>query len=434
MRLYVPRTSSLSLLTGRLPSAPFLGALALATLALGCSDIETPGSLSQEESHIVNGERSDASDDGVVFVGRSGGAACTGSMIAPNLVLTALHCVTQTKQDSGFVCRPDGSISPTSPVDGKLGGLLDPTEIYVRTGAEYHPEADAHGVKLFGTGSNVICTNDLALMIIDTDLDVPIVPMRFGRSIERGELVRAVGYGQTEVSGSSGRFVRHDIRVLDVGADLLSPGSTTAVARTMVIGEGPCHGDSGGPARSEETNAVLGVYSILNAQNCRAPGVQNIYTQVSPFESLIRKALKEAGHEPLLEVDPNAGGEGGAGGTGDAGGAPGNAGAGNEPQSTGGTGDGPNGAGGSTGANGGTGAVGGAQTTDGGTGAAGDETGATTGMTGQGSGSRRSGCTCKMAPDPERQLPIGLIGGLVAAFGLSARRRSRAALVTRVHP
>ena len=425
MRLYFPRTSSLSVLTGRLPSAPFLGALALATLAFGCSDIETPGSLSQEESHIVNGERSDASDDGVVFVGRSGGAACTGSMIAPNLVLTALHCVTETKQDSGFVCRPDGTISPTSPVDGKLGGLLDPTEIYVRTGAEYHPDPDAHGVKLFGTGSNVICTNDLALMIIDTDLDVPIVPMRFGRSIERGEIVRAVGYGQTEVSGSSGRFVRHDIKVLDVGADLLSEGSTTAVARTMVIGEGPCHGDSGGPARSEETNAVLGVYSILNAQNCRAPGVKNIYTQVSPFEALIRKALDEAGHEPLLEVDPNAGGEGGAGGAGDAGGAP-NAGAGNEPQATGGSGDAPNGAGGSNGGSGGSGAVGGTQTTDGGTGATGEETGATAGTIGsQGSGSRRSGCSCRTAPEPGREVPIGLMGALIAGLGLFRRRRFR---------
>jgi hypothetical protein len=426
MRLHFPRTTPVSLLAGRLPSAPLLGALALATLALGCSDIETPGSLSQEESHIVNGEKSDAADDGVVYVGRPGGAACTGSVIAPNVILTALHCVADTKQDSGFVCRSDGTISPTSPVDGKLGGLLDPTEFYVRTGVEYHAGADAHGKKLFGTGSNVICTNDLAVMIIDTDLDVPIVPLRFGRSIERGEIVRAVGYGQTETSGSSGRFVRHDIRVLDVGADLMSPGSTTAVPRTMVVGEGPCHGDSGGPALSEETNAVIGVSSILNGANCRSPGVTNIFTQVSPFESLIRKALTEAGHEPVLEVDPNAGGEGGAGGNGDVGGAPGNAGAGNEPQETGGAGDVPNGAGGSNPATGGTGAVGGTQTTDGGTGGSANETGATAGTNGsQGSGSRRSGCACRMAPEPGRHMPAGLIGGLFAVLGFAARRRFR---------
>jgi len=404
----------------------------LATLALGCSDIETSGALSQEGAAIVYGARSDASDDGVVEIQRKGGAKCTGSMIAPNVVLTALHCVAEFSQDSGFVCNPDGTVAPTSPVDGTLGATYDPSTFDIRIGAEYHESVDAHAKKIFSTGTSTICTKDLAVMILDRELDTPIVPLRFGRSIERGELVRAVGYGQTETSGTSGRFVRHDITVLNVGADLIAENSKALVPYTFTVGQGPCHGDSGGPARSEETGAALGVYSILNSGNCETPGARNTYTQASPFESLIRRALTEAGYEPTLEPDPNAtgsGGEGGAVGGGDAAGAAGDN---TVPKEVGGSGGTTGGTSGARGGSGGSGADGG--TTTGGTGGTGgdDATGATGGASGSnGSGSRRDpSCACRTAPEPEQQAPISVLGGLLAALGLVARRRRR----ERAHP
>lgn len=410
----------------RFLSSSLLGALGLATLALGCSDIENPGAFSQEGAAIVNGERSDASDDGVIQIQRRGGVACTGSMIAPNVVLTALHCVAEFSQDSGFVCSPDGTVAPTSPVDGTLGATYDPSLFDIRIGAEYHAEVDAHAQKIFGTGTSTICTKDLAVMILDRELDTPIVPLRFGRSVERGEIVRAVGYGQTETSGTSGRFVRHDISVIDVGADLWQDNSKGVAPYTLTIGQGPCHGDSGGPARSEETGAALGVYSLLTSANCQSPGVKNVYTQVSPFEGLIRKVLTEAGYEPTLEPDPNdmgPSGEGGAAGS-DAGGAAGDTTVPKEVGGSGGTGDGT---GGSRGGSGGSGAQGGGSAT-GGTDASGgaDETGATTGVTGNGSGSRRDpSCACRTTPESERQAPMGTLGALIGVLGLVVRRRRR---------
>jgi MYXO-CTERM domain-containing protein len=347
-------------------------------------------------------------------------------MIAPNVVLTALHCVAEFT-DTGFVCTKDGTESTTSPGVGTLGGTYDPSLFDIRIGVEYHAEVDAHALKIYGTGTSTVCTKDLAVMILDRDLETPIVPLRFGRSVERQELVRVVGYGQTETSGTSGRFVRHDISIIDVGADLLSDNSKAIAPYTLTIGEGPCHGDSGGPARSEETGAVLGVYSILTSTNCRSPGVKNVYTQVGPFETLIRKALTEAGYEPTLEPDPTVMGSGGEGGAapGGAGGAAGDT---SVPAEVGGSGGNTDGTGGSRGGSGGTGADGGSSAA-GGTGAPGgsEETGGTTGVSGsKGTGSRRDpSCACRTAPGPERHAPIGGLGALVGATGLVVRRRRR---------
>jgi LPXTG-motif cell wall-anchored protein len=165
------------------------------------------------------------------------------------------------------------------------------------------------------------------------------------------------------------------------------------------------------------------VYSILNGADCTSLGIRNVYTQVPPFESLIRKALTEAGHEPLLEAT-GSGGSAGAGSD-DAGGAPGSAGSetGDPPDgeagaSTSSGGSGATGGGGS----GGSGAAGGSNP-DGGTGGPVAATGGTRGSS-FGSGSRRDpSCACRTAPERQNALSLGGLFGLLAALGLVTRRR-----------
>lgn len=272
-------------------------------------ELDTGGELNigSAEQAVVHGEASDSADDGVVYVlsheGNSG-SACTGSLIAPNLVITALHCITYSNAGE-FTCNEDGTLEASAGNDGRIGQLLPAGNVDIFSGSPRSSEPVATSVRLFGTGTLQICRNDLGLVMLDRDLDLPLLPIRLDAPVERGEFVRVVGYGQTETSGSSGRFQRAGRRVVDVGPDSDDQAQqSTAAPRTFVTNEGPCHGDSGGPAISEETGAVLGVYSLaagLSLASCMTAGVRNVFTRANAFSTVVMDAFTAAGHEPLLE-------------------------------------------------------------------------------------------------------------------------------------
>jgi len=263
-------------------------------------------------------------------------------------------------------------------------------------------------------------------MVIDTELDEPIVPLRYGTPTKRGEAARAVGYGSTESDADagapeSGRRARYGLTVQDVGDDGITEGSRYAAPYTVVVGEGPCHGDSGGPLLSEETGAAFGVYSILLSSQCKGTGIRNAYTQVAPFEGTIQKAFDYAGGEPVLEGSGTGGGAGATGQAGEPGGGgePGaEAGAGGEATALGGTG-GSRGGATSTGGDG-SGATGGSSAA-GGTGGS-SATGGS-GAESQGSGSRHDpSCACRTGGGSSPGSASAL-SALLLGLGLVLRRR-----------
>lgn len=390
---------------------------------LGCTDGGAAVGVGQVRSQVVGGELSVPADDATVALS-SGTLSCSATLVAPDIALTALHCVSDWDPKASFSCKTDGSLDPRSR-GGSLGPTVDPASVYVLTGVM------PGGVKTFakaiyGTNSPQICRDDIAVIVLQSPVDIgraALPPLRFARSTQVGESVRVIGYGGTLTSMDPGRHARDDLTVLGVGApNSVIPGDPGVPPRTLMVGEGPCQGDSGGPLLSEETGAEIGVLSILAASSCQGPDVRNIYTQVAPYESLIRDAFASVGEEPNVEAAPEtgAGGEGGV--TGQAG-EPGNAGALGEGagpnQTTGGSGGGT-----ALGGSGGSGAVAGStangtggDTTDG------DDTG-DAGAESTGSGSRRDpSCSCRAAGSREG-VPWSALGfALAGASGLHRRRR-----------
>ncbi len=281
-----------------------------ALLGTACSDNLGESDAAGLRSAIVNGEISDETDDAVVKVEASpeGGDAsnCTGTMIAPNLVVTALHCVAYYT-GGRFRCNADGTLTSTEPQAGELGALVSPDRIRILAGVTPNIEPVAVGAQVFGTGATEICRNDFAIVLLDRDLDFPVVPLRLERSVRRGQSMRVVGYGSTEAAMSDVlRRYRAGVTVTDVGPDAFGQATSSAAPRTVVLSEGACFGDSGGPAFSEETGALVGVYSLSVGSTCTTQGVRNIYTKLSPFSSIVDQAFTESGYEPLLEPpDPN---------------------------------------------------------------------------------------------------------------------------------
>lgn len=208
------------------------------------------------------------------------GATCTGALIAPDLVLTAQHCV-----------APIMNLGECT--QGSFGPPGAPTRFYVTTRptmtfnpADYHATAEV--VLPPGTG---FCGRDIALLrlgaVVPANEAAPIAP-RLEPAPAPAELYAAVGYGATDDMGTgSGERRRRDGLAVDcVGAGC----SSTFLSVEEWRGEaGVCQGDSGGPAL-DGSGAVIGVAS-RGAVGCIAP----TYTQVAAHDAwLIDEAVRAA--------------------------------------------------------------------------------------------------------------------------------------------
>ena len=238
----------------------------------------------------------------------AGDVSCTSTLVAPNLVVTALHCVARAGAP-GFNCTKEGELVPNPIGAGTLGSHLDPASIEFHAGERVSAEPVARGIKILSTFSETVCKNDIAFVVLDRELDLPIRPIRLRKSTAIGESMTFIGYGLDEQRIANWRD-RPRKRlpgqlVKDAGPDSVQQGVQNAPPRTLIF-EGPssCLGDSGGPALSEDTGAVVGVFSTLSSALCSVRGVLT-YTRVSPFGVLADQAFAAAGQPAWLDGEPD---------------------------------------------------------------------------------------------------------------------------------
>jgi hypothetical protein len=381
--------------------------LACVLLTGACSAPTVSDPVGTLSPAIIEGLPSTAEEDFVVFLLVPGLVTCTGTLIAPNAVLTALHCVNDHDQELPFRCNSDGTIEPIVPGGGIFGPVVAPERIEVRVGPS--PLGDppsAYGRIVFSTGSDNICHGDIAVIVLDRELDLAPQHVRFDKPMIRGDYQTVIGYGQTHSAsvGIRNRLARQRVTAVGEYGEYNAQG--VAAPDTFLLGRGVCHGDSGGPSFDEETRAVTGVFSVLGHDDCDM-ATANAFTQVAPFEDMIREALVYAGHEPLIEQNGSGdGGEGGTGstepgasgastgGAGGTGGSPGTAGKGGSDVGMAGSDTGEGGEGSSTGATGATGS--GAESGSNGQAGSKPAQAGTGASPSEGSGSRGDGCACRL--------------------------------------
>lgn len=272
----------------------------------------------------MNGEPSGAEDDAVVLLSARNStytAQCTATLVAPNLLVTARHCVAEFASRP-FTCTPEGELAPGS-LGGTMGALIPPENIRIFLGREpgLNPEVAARGREIFSVQTPSICRSDIAMVLLDGDIpDVPIVPVRLGKGNTIGELVRVVGYGLDENNDAGKRNTRSGVRIAEVGeSEFLEEGDPVPPRTFLTLGSTLCAGDSGGPAFTEN-EAITAVWSQV-VGDCKADSARNYFTQIAPFENtIVRPAFEAAGYEPLIEVETGSGGGGAPAGEAGAGG------------------------------------------------------------------------------------------------------------------
>lgn len=235
------------------------GAWVLSLVAVGACEL--PVETGRREAPVIGGTPTEPGaypSTGALLA--DGQFFCTGSLIAPTVVLTAAHCV-----DPFFL--GDAMPSFTLELDATAPGTA-----HAGASMHQHPSFD-----LFATpaSSGVSEWFDIGLLILEQPITtVPYTimpsPTEAAEALVAGVTVELVGYGLTDPDGEA-YGVKHDGM-----ADLVEVGT----AELLIAQPGQqqnCNGDSGGPAYLDVggEQRVVGVVSRApdNMPRCDHGGI-----------------------------------------------------------------------------------------------------------------------------------------------------------------
>jgi hypothetical protein len=232
--------------------------------------------------------------------------SCTGTMIAPTVMLTAGHCVAEAGNinDVTYVRFEENALSGI----GNYGSLQDwfDAEWLAVTTVIPHPMWNDYGEFPY--------TYDIGVVI----LEEPYFPLDgngqpiFGELPDLGFLetlkgkdknsFTVVGYG---MQSNLKPFYQDDyerykgnVRLIEVKSYLTAGGAASAkFSNNPGIGGGTCYGDSGGPNFYADTNIVSSVTSFGWAKNGKCVGNSFFYRTDTPdAQSFINNVLSDHGY------------------------------------------------------------------------------------------------------------------------------------------
>jgi AcrR family transcriptional regulator len=280
--------------------------------------------VSRTQEPIIDGTDSPSSQNFVVLIahpvnGLNEVFECSGTLVAPDLVLTARHCVSSTP-DQGFTCDSSGNGSS----GGAIGTDFDPSSLWIFVGAGEpstitRSNASAVGARLFHDDATNLCDHDVALIALDRSIpstQAEVATLAFDPKPAAGDVFTAVGWGVTSNNQTPAvRQERTNIAISHVGPYTNSQGEEVPPSE-FDVGESICEGDSGSPAL-DGTNAVIGVASrggnnltptaSTLAASCEGDQTLNYYSQIGAFSEVILQAFQSMGETPTLPSDEAVG-------------------------------------------------------------------------------------------------------------------------------
>jgi hypothetical protein len=227
-----------------MPPRPLVRALLFTCFAAACSSgIAAPPASTAAPTFLqavpLAGVPDRGDDPAVVAIVAGGPALCSGTLVAPDAVLTSRRCVSVTSLASSC---PDGG---PEVVAALAPGSLHVLAGDIATGAQER----ARGRQIVVDDDAATCGDDVAILLLDTPIDdiQPLAVRPTGAA--QGDALRTVDYAVVAAASAPVKLV-------------------TEVSSASLTAAEACARGAGGPALDEASVEVVGVASLPGASGC----------------------------------------------------------------------------------------------------------------------------------------------------------------------
>lgn len=279
-----------------------------AAVPLSPAALASSSAAPKAQASIINGEAAAITDfPALAYIAaqtsKNQGFACTGTVIAPRLILTAAHCV-EDLDVGGFTPAHDYAV-----VTGQANPRLTPRDQILRV-------KETHVFPGFDPGNT---HGDAALLVLSSPTAAPPIPLAGAADSDLyagGAQVRLAGWGLTKPNARSGPETLQTTStvVLDSNSckrQTRSFNPPYSGALQMCTTDAPdhtsggCFGDSGGPALAQRADGSLVEIGVTSTGgpgcNTKLPNVFTRVDKVSTWAAEWIAAVETGAPPPTLK-------------------------------------------------------------------------------------------------------------------------------------